>query len=51
MELRMRKLDATRVKVVVGFRPLREYLPEDPKQWRQRCEALNTLLRKYVMAG
>jgi serine/threonine protein kinase len=51
MELRMRKTDASKVTVVVGFRPLREYLPDDPKQWRKRCEALNALLRKYVMAG
>ncbi|MGL6096139.1 MAG: hypothetical protein ACRC7O_10135, partial [Fimbriiglobus sp.] len=51
MDLRMSKIDANRVSVVVAFRPLREFLPENRKVWSERCEALYGTLRKYVMAA
>ncbi len=51
VELRMRKLDPNRVQVQVCFRPTAKYPPADPVLWNQRCEAVYSILRKYVMAG
>ena len=51
VELRMLKLDPNRVQVQVCFRPTAKYPPADPLLWNQRCEAVYSILRKYVMAG
>ncbi len=51
IDLRMEKIDANRVSVIVSFRPLKEYLPTDPKLWGERCEGFYTVLRRYVMAS
>ncbi len=51
IDLRMEKIDANRVSVIVSFRPLKEYLPTDPKVWGERCEGFYTVLRRYVMAS
>lgn len=48
IDLRMDKIDANRVTVVVSFRPLKEYLPTDPKLWNDRCEAIYSVLRRYL---
>ena len=51
VELKMLKLGADRVRVGVCFRPTAKYPPDDPGLWNQRCEAVYSILRKYVMAG
>jgi serine/threonine protein kinase len=51
MDLRMNKIDANRVSVIVSFRPLREFLPDNRKVWQERCEGLYSTLRKFVMAA
>ena len=51
IELRMNKLDANRVEVLVSFRPLRGAMPTDPRAWRERCEGYYGLLRNFVMPG
>ena len=47
----MDKLDPNRVRVVVTFRPLKGYLPENRDQWNERCEGLYIMLRRYLMAS
>ena len=49
--MRMDKIDANRVAVVVSFRPLKEFMPADLPTWNARCETLYGVLRRYVMAG
>ena len=51
LDLKMHKVDANRVKVQVCFRPTDKYPPSDPVLWGERCEAVYSTLRKYVMAG
>jgi serine/threonine protein kinase len=51
IDLQMDKLDPNRVKVVVTFRPLKDYLPDDQRLWNERCEGLYTMLRRYLMAS
>jgi hypothetical protein len=51
IDLQMEKLDPNRVRVLVTFRPLREYLPDKREVWRERCEGLYTVLRRYLMAS
>lgn len=51
IDLRMEKIDANRVSVIVSFRPLKEYIPTDPKLWGERCEGFYSVLRRYVMAS
>jgi eukaryotic-like serine/threonine-protein kinase len=43
--------DANRVRVVVSFHPMSEFLPSDPKLWQGRCEQVNSALRMYLMAS
>lgn len=50
LELKMHKLDPNRVRVGVCFRPTAKHPPSDPRQWGQRCEAVYSTLREYVMA-
>jgi len=49
IQLRMDKLDANRVAVLVAFRPLKIMMPTDPGLWGERCEQYYSLLRKFVM--
>jgi hypothetical protein len=51
IDLQMDKLDTNRVRVVVTFRPLKGYLPENRDGWNERCEGLYTMLRRYLMAS
>jgi len=49
IQLKMNKLDANRVSVLVAFKPIMLMMPSDPGLWGERCEAYYSLLRKYVM--
>jgi serine/threonine protein kinase len=51
VNLQMQKLDPNRVAVLVSFQPLKEFLPADPREWKDRCEQLNNILRMYLMAS
>ncbi len=51
VDLQMQKLDTDRVAVLVTFRPLRWYLPDDRDAWNARCEGYYSVLREYLMAG
>ena len=51
VDLQMEKLDADRVAVVVTFRPLQWYLPDNLDAWNARCEGYYSVLREYLMAG
>ena len=51
VDLQMQKVDAGRVAVLVAFRPLPWYLPDDVRHWNDRCEGYYSILRKYLMAG
>jgi serine/threonine protein kinase len=51
IDLQMDKLDPNRVQVVVTFRPLKGYVPDNRKWWNERCEGLYTMLRRYLMAS
>jgi eukaryotic-like serine/threonine-protein kinase len=50
LDMQMLKLDPNRVAVLITLRPLKWYIPKDFKQWRERCESLYTVLRRYLMA-
>jgi len=51
VDLQMQKLDSDRVAVLVAFRPLQWYLPDDRAAWNVRCEGYYSVLREYLMAG
>jgi len=51
VDLQMQKLDSDRVAVLVAFRPLQWYLPDDRDAWNARCEGYYSVLREYLMAG
>jgi serine/threonine protein kinase len=51
IDLQMERVDANRVKVVVTFRPLKEYVPDNLGHWQERCEGIYTMLRRYLMAS
>jgi eukaryotic-like serine/threonine-protein kinase len=51
VDLKLHKLDADRVVVLVAFRPLEWYLPHDQALWNTRCESYYTILRRYLMAA
>jgi len=51
VELRMEKIDANRVSVLVAFRPVKEFMPDDLPTWHARCEELYSILRNYLMAA
>jgi hypothetical protein len=40
----------TQLRVVVAFRPMKEYPPNCPRTWRTRCDNLNKMLRQYMGA-
>lgn len=50
LELHMDKPNPSqpRLNVLVAFRPLKDYPPPNPSNWRDRCEKLNTMLRQYL---
>lgn len=48
--LTLNKIDTNRVNVIVSFRPLKEFMPDDLLTWQARCETLNSMLRRYLMA-
>ncbi|MCZ2343970.1 MAG: serine/threonine protein kinase [Bacteroidales bacterium] len=48
--LTLNKIDANRVTVLVAFRPLKDFMPDDLRTWQARCETLNATLRRYLMA-
>ncbi len=50
LDLMMQKIDSNHVEVLVAFRPLACYLPDDLPTWFARCEAYYGILRKYLMA-
>ncbi|MGL4422915.1 MAG: serine/threonine-protein kinase [Gemmataceae bacterium] len=51
--LQMKKVqaDPNRVRLVVSFHPMAEYMPSDPELWAARCEQVNSALRMYLMAN
>ena len=51
VDLQMQKIDSDRVAVLVAFRPLQWYLPDDNDAWNARCEGYYSVLREYLMAG
>ena len=51
VDLQMQKLDSDRVAVLVAFRPLQWYLPDDRAAWNARCEGYYSVLREYLMAS
>ena len=51
VSLKMEKIDANRVAVLVDFRPMTLHMPSDPALWLERCEAYYSVLRKYIMPG
>ena len=51
VEMRMEKIDANRVSVLVAFRPVKEFMPDDLPTWHARCEGLYGVLRNYLMAA
>ena len=51
VNMQMQKLTPDRVAVLVSFQPLREYPPADPRQWKDRCSQLSSILRMYLMAS
>ena len=51
LDLMMQKIDSNNVTVLVSFRPLPCYLPDDLPKWFARCEAYYGVLRKYLMAA
>ncbi|MBA4066790.1 MAG: hypothetical protein C0501_24400 [Isosphaera sp.] len=52
LELHMDKPDPRnpRLSVVAAFRPLKDYPPASTRQWRDRCDQLNAMLRQYLGA-
>lgn len=52
IDLHLNKPDPSQVQlnVLVSFRPLREYTPVNPMQWRTRCEKIHDMLRRYLGA-
>ena len=51
VSLKMQKVDANRVAVLVDFRPMKMFMPSDPGLWLERCEAYYSVLRKFIMPG
>jgi serine/threonine protein kinase len=51
LDLQMQKIDANRTGVLIAFRPLKEYMPESVRGWKDRCEGVYSILRRYLMAG
>ncbi len=49
LSLKMDKIDANRVAVLIDFRPMKMYMPSDPALWLERCEAYYSVLRKFIM--
>ena len=51
VHMQMQKLTPDRVAVLVSFQPLKEFPPADAREWKERCEGLNNILRMYLMAS
>ncbi|MGL6074279.1 MAG: serine/threonine protein kinase [Fimbriiglobus sp.] len=51
VDLKLHKINADRVSVLVAFRPLKWYLPDDQAVWNSRCEQYYTTLRNYLMGS
>lgn len=45
------RIDKSLVNVKAYFTPIADYMPEDPTLWRERCEAVNDILRQYLMVS
>ena len=39
-----------RMSVVVAFRPLKDYPPQDRSHWHAGCDKVNAMLRQYLGA-
>ena len=52
VELHMEKPDPSqpRLSVLVEFRPLKDYPPQDERNWHARCDKVNAMLRQYLGA-
>jgi serine/threonine protein kinase len=52
LELYMEKPNPSvpRLSVTVAFRPLKDYPPLNANNWRDRCDMLNSMLRRYLGA-
>ncbi len=50
LELHMEKPNPSQplLNVLVAFRPMKDYPPPNPHNWRDRCEKLNAMLRQYL---
>jgi serine/threonine protein kinase len=50
IELHMEKPNPSipHLSVLVAFRPLKEYRPQNTRNWRERCDKLHTMLRQYL---
>jgi serine/threonine protein kinase len=50
LELYMEKPNPSvpRLSVTVAFRPLKDYPPPNAHNWRDRCDMLNSMLRRYL---
>jgi eukaryotic-like serine/threonine-protein kinase len=51
VDLKLHKINADRVSVLVAFRPLKWYIPTDVTTWNARCEQYYSILRNYLMAA
>ena len=51
MQMKKHAEDPNRVRVVVSFHPMNEFLPSDATLWQSRCEQVNSALRMYLMAS
>ncbi|MFO0936443.1 MAG: serine/threonine-protein kinase [Gemmataceae bacterium] len=49
--LTLSRIDPCRVNVRACFTPLIDYMPEDNKLWRERCESVYDIMRQYLMAS
>ncbi len=52
LELQMDKPDPGQLRlcVVAAFRPVKEYMPKDQRNWHDRCDNLHMALRQYLGA-
>jgi hypothetical protein len=51
LQMKKHSADPNRVRVLVSFHPMSEFLPSDQRLWKGRCEQVNSALRMYLMAN